>query len=593
MRWVAGSTTGLAMCALMSLCLACTEEATDRPVFVGPDEMPGLRAGGSQNIAGYDRSFRAGVPSPGDFDLGGWLNSQVTSLPVADADADLTLHGVAAVSQVPGTAGLEGVLQIGLNSRRLLPTRFDTGATGDHIGLILAIDESGSMSQGARLSRLHEGLRNLIDNLPKGVHLGMVGFAGAARAVWAVQPWDPEGQLVAAYAAIDGIAAAGGTNTYAGLARAVAMAESLPGTLVHRHIILITDGRPSRGHVEPERFSALLSGSGHSTGLSVIGIGENIDDALLRRLAALGGGSTWLLSDVNDLTWAIVGAYRSMDGPLVEALQLEVTMLAGGWDVVTEAPGLLTEAFTEGSAKGVRIRQPSPRLLAPTAGAETTAANACSPPAATTTTVQPDGATTDWTFAKRPAVGHPGMFLLRLKAPHSPTVADLNGLDLARVRASYVPIAAVTGAGAVVSLERTVRLNADNGAGDSADDFVVSSSAIGRRSLALLEAGQAIQLALLRWHEAFLLKPPKGDAAVAKRKEAMDGLTPALARLLKHQTAIGAGADGTCATLSDAAAYKRCLDDIDPGGGLADAIQRVEELSAKMAQLDLLIIACP
>lgn len=589
MGWVATSTKGLTLCVVLALGAACTEEVTERPVFVGPDEMPGLRAGGVQDIAAYDRAFRSGIPKPTDFDLAGWLNHQVTALPAADPDHDLSLHAMAAVRQVPAVSGMKGVVQVGLGSRRLLPTRFEPNATAEHIGLVLAIDESGSMATGQRLARLRQGLRLLLDNLPEGVKFGVVGFAGGARDLWPAKAWQSGQHLVATKAAVAGLTASGGTNTHAGLARALAMARAMPADLVHRHVVLITDGRPSRGQVDPDRLTALLDGTS-GVGLSVIGIGEEIDDLLLRRLAARGGGATWLVGDESHLNWAPLDAYRSIDGPVVESVQVEVTMLVDGWTVAS-APGLKMEAFSAGPGQGVRIRQPLARARQPTSAVDSGATDICATPDEASVTVA--AAATDGVFSLRPAVGHPGLFLLRIETHNNPTAADLSGLELARVKVSYVPAVAVTGTSAPVTLEGVVRLSASGDLNAEPDGFVVSSSDVARRSLALFDAGRGLATALELWNLAYLTNQPKGSSARDLRKAAMDVLAPVLEHLIREQEALNMGADGACAKFTDAAELQNCAAGLDPGDGLSDATQRVEELAAKMALLDKAAADCP
>ena len=593
MQWVRASRSVLSIAALAGAALACTQEQADRPVFPGPDEMPGFRAGGVQDFAGYERAIRKRVPAPAEFDLGGWMNAQVTALPDAASSADLSLHAMAAVERTPQAAGVTAILQIGIGSSRLLPTWYDAGAAGDHIGLVLAVDESASMGDGARLRSLREGLRALIDSLPEGVHLGVVGFGGTAHVLWPARPWDPDTQRADAYTTIGKVQAAGGTNTHAGLARALAMAEAMPADLQHRHVILITDGRPSRGLVQPEDFTGLLAGRATPTGLSVLGVGENLDVTLLRKIAALGGGNTWLIGNPSGLAWAILDAYRSIGSPTIRELQLEVT-LADGWTVV-DAPGLHTESLSGGAGLTLRIRQPRQRLRATSLTQDEASAVVCEPePVAKAAAANATAASSvSPPFPSRLAVGHPGVVMLRIGTLDEPAAADLEGLEMARVTARYLPEATIAGDTPPVTLTQVVRMNKASGA--TADSFVLTSSPVARRTLALLRAGQALQRALLIWRISVETDAcgaaltvgdglPEGSAAEL-RKAAINGLLVARAGLAQHQDALGLGSPGLCADLADPNAYERCVEELDPGEGLSLAAQHLEALGNLMVDV--------
>ena len=601
-----GRTGTAAKWLALLLCFACTEQAADRPVFDGPDRLPGFRAGGVQDIEGYDRAPSKRVQVPAEFDLGGWMNAQVTDLPQPSADADLTVHAMAALTA--DSNGTRGILQIGIGSQRLLPMAGD--ADGGHIGLVIAVDESGSMASAGKNRKLKLGLNQLLDALPEGIHFGVVGFAGHARTIWPVKPWQRAGDLSAAKLANNGIRAAGGTNMHAGLERALKMAESIDADLLHRHVILVTDGRPSRGLVEHANFDKLLSVRKRPVAVSTIGIGESFDVELLERLRKPGGGASWMLQSVGSLEWVLLDAYRTIGMPLTTSPIIEVE-LAAGW-TVTDVPGMRWEDLSDGGVTRIAIRRPQARRTAPGVVDEGTTSAACAAAAAVaiapadggaSTTGADAGGTADGgppsdadpssgdelvNFSEQLAVSRSAIVYLGIAATDARGRAQLQGAEIGTVLLPYTPqLTAIARDGdsqpAEVKLPlQVVRLQkvCDHGK----HGLLAVSSPIAHRALGLLRVGQGIEQGLAAWQaaEAMLCGVTSPDAArVAKveelRKAARTRVAAARAELSRHCAALG-----LAGCVDDTTKLGVCLAGTERQPGLVDAGLRLGALDLRM-----------
>jgi len=581
------------------LALSCTDETTERPVFKGPDRVPGLRSGGTEDVVGFDRAVCNRVPLPAEFTLTGWINDQVTQLPAAASGADLTLHAMVALESTD--AGTTGMVQIGIGSERLLPVA-PGSVGGGHIALVIAVDESGSMGgSGSKLGPLKTGLEQLIEALPAGIHFGLVGFSGQARILWPIQAYDPASQKDALIAANQSIRAAGGTNMHAGLELALQMAEQVDVELDYRHVILLTDGRPSRGLVGHEHFRALLKKRKKQVQVSTIGVGDSFDVELL---ALLGGedNPTWMVVSPTSLDWALMDAYRTIGSPATIDLSLEVE-LAPGWSLV-DAPGLRWSYVSKGTGTQIQILGPLPLNTSTRVADEDAATKAC--PAKIdlgTTSETRDGALAaaqEATFSSHPAVDHPGMLLLRVAHADPMSPSELAKLQLGHIRMRYHPrlpsLARVAGdprgEQVVTTAPLRIALVSDSGGA------VARSSPMAWRSLELLRAGEAIAQSLATWQTATEMACPTSkvaddtetDTILSLRKSAIQSADDARKRLCAYCKPVGC--IDQCASKSDTPdsaptfSATRCTAADIPRSGLERAAWRLENLVAIMGETE-------
>jgi Mg-chelatase subunit ChlD/uncharacterized membrane protein len=170
------------------------------------------------------------------------------------------------------------------------------------VGLVLAIDTSGSMGQdvgGTTIMDLaKQAALAAAQALGPGDEIGVISLE--TNSSWAVQP-TPASNMDAISAAVDQMAPGGGDDTDA---NAVFMGDQGLAQVDARskHIILITDGQNPGG----DYASALQQAKAANVSISTIGIGDQADTQLLQQIAQLGGGAYYDGSDPFNLPQLVV-----------------------------------------------------------------------------------------------------------------------------------------------------------------------------------------------------------------------------------------------------------------------------------------------
>jgi len=154
---------------------------------------------------------------------------------------------------------------------------------GQHLGVVLVLDRSGSM-KGAPLASARAGAAEFLTRLSRGDRVAVLAFS---TAVEEVSP--PTTDLAAARKALDGIAAGGDTALYDAALKAVQVAAKIEG-VTRRAVVLLTDGQRTAGQLtvpEPVMTAAQEGG----VRLFTIGLGNEPEHELLARLAEGSGGA--------------------------------------------------------------------------------------------------------------------------------------------------------------------------------------------------------------------------------------------------------------------------------------------------------------
>jgi Mg-chelatase subunit ChlD len=154
------------------------------------------------------------------------------------------------------------------------------------LAIALVIDRSGSMT-GPKLDAAKTAAKGVSDALfPKDV-LDVIAFDSTPQRVVSMQPGD---QPMANDAAIDGIAAGGGTDILPAMVDAF---DDLSAASARRkHVVLVTDGQaPTAGLAEIVETAAA-----EGITLSTIALGFDADELTLRSMASTGGGRFYLVS---------------------------------------------------------------------------------------------------------------------------------------------------------------------------------------------------------------------------------------------------------------------------------------------------------
>jgi Ca-activated chloride channel family protein len=179
--------------------------------------------------------------------------------------------------------------------------------------VMMVMDSSGSMAapdlEPNRMEAAKSAGRQLIDNVPDGVRLGLVTFSGAANLI--AEPTDNHQTLVRAIA---GLRAEGGTAIGDGLSLAIdnvlAQQPDENEEQTPSLIILLSDGQSSSG-IPPAEAAAQAKAAGirvHTVGIgqrdaqTVVG-GQSavLDEATLQMIASETGGQYFYAAESEEL----------------------------------------------------------------------------------------------------------------------------------------------------------------------------------------------------------------------------------------------------------------------------------------------------
>lgn len=214
--------------------------------------------------------------------------------------------------------GQPSVLQIGLATG-------DVGGSSDlgPLNLGLVIDRSGSMASANKMTLVKAGLQSLASNLRPSDIVSIVAFDGAANVVL---PATAFGNGNAYRRAVESIQPAGSTNIDAGLMlgyREVARNFRQGST---SRVILLTDGRATAGVTDARRIAAdSAEFNERGIDLSTIGVGQDLDNDLLRTLSRTGRGLYHFVADPNDIAKIFCNEVQSLLSPMARDVRVEIT----------------------------------------------------------------------------------------------------------------------------------------------------------------------------------------------------------------------------------------------------------------------------
>lgn len=217
------------------------------------DEVPGaamdatarwVRSGGAFLMAGGEHSFG----------LGGWQGTPI-----------------------------EGILPVRLDGER----RRDDAS----IAIALVIDKSGSM-EGEKIELAKEAARATVELLGPSDSIGVIGFDANPNRVVRMQS---AGNRLQILRDIGRLAAGGGTAIFPALDAAFSDLETVRARF--RHVILLTDGNTDEAGIPS--LAAAMRAAGIT--VSTVGIGSDVNRALLTEIADVGGGRSHFTADARNI----------------------------------------------------------------------------------------------------------------------------------------------------------------------------------------------------------------------------------------------------------------------------------------------------
>jgi len=216
----------------------------------------------------------------------------------------------------------EAVLQIGFTTAEV-NERTDLRP----LNLVFVIDKSGSMDESDKMSRVKDGLRMMIGKLRPDDIVSIVAFDTRAQVLYQAQPiGDGNGLRYA----IDCLMPEGGTNLHSGLMLGYAEARRHFRAGATNRVILLTDGIANVGVTDPSRIAAESAEcNGRGIDLSTIGVGLDLNNDLLRRLAQSGHGLYHFISDYTDINKVFVNEVQSLVSSVAKNVDVRIEYGSG------------------------------------------------------------------------------------------------------------------------------------------------------------------------------------------------------------------------------------------------------------------------
>ncbi|MEM6989160.1 MAG: VWA domain-containing protein [Myxococcota bacterium] len=291
----------------------------------GPSPIPpGVGQGGAQDFGQFRAILEAGqIPGPDTLDDVGFFNEHKIELPGATCGSDVCVHG--ALGQMGNllTGADCMMVMVGMNTP-IDPAELERPA----LNLAIAVDTSGSM-QGEPIERVREGLFRMVDVLQPEDRVTLVTFNDAA----VLQAEFSGGDSAAIEVAIAGLTAEGQTNIYDGLWSAYEAVEAGEDPGLQNRVILLSDGEANTGITNDDKIVNLATAlSGQGIGLSTIGLGEDFDPLLMRRLSEVGGGTFYFLEDPAAVEEVFEEEVSALLMPLATQVEIGLDVFPG-WEV--------------------------------------------------------------------------------------------------------------------------------------------------------------------------------------------------------------------------------------------------------------------
>ncbi len=258
---------------------------------------------------------------------------------VSDFGAGLIMTGGTQSFGAGGWRGsaVEPILPVTLD----LPDKLVVASTA----LVIVLDSSGSMGRSVlgslRTQQLiaNFGAAAAIKSLERSDLVGVVRFDSSAR--WVV-PLAPNTDPAKAGVAVMGIMPNGGTNLPPGLTLARAALKNVKAQV--KHVVVLSDGL-SQGRDQLNTIASEMAGEGIR--ITTIAVGDEADADGLERLASVGGGSFYRVTDPEVLPRVFLRAVRVVRTPMVReepfvpvATSLGSPLTAGVFDRGAAVPAL-------------------------------------------------------------------------------------------------------------------------------------------------------------------------------------------------------------------------------------------------------------
>src|SRR5262249_48855739 len=206
---------------------------------------------------------------------------------------------------------------------------FTTAPSGDRsdlppLNLALVIDCSGSMADAGKMDAVKAGLRAFADRLRRDDQVAIVTFSDEAQVLCPRRRFDSGHWFRSAVAQL---ATGGSTNLHGGLMLGLREVAPDPLPAGSNRVILLTDGIANRGVTDPEAILRDSRGfTAENVDLTTIGVGRDLDTALLDRLARGGRGLFHFVADGKDVAKVFIDEAEALVASTARTVELRVEL---------------------------------------------------------------------------------------------------------------------------------------------------------------------------------------------------------------------------------------------------------------------------
>lgn len=208
--------------------------------------------------------------------------------------------------------------------------------------VVFVVDRSGSM-RGQKLEQAQAALRYGLSTLRPEDRFAVVAFSSATQELepGVLLRATPESRARGRDFG-DALTASGGTNIDAALRAAVALRRDDPGRLFV--VSFLTDGDPTVGEKDPDRIVARYrQASDGGVRLFAFGVGDDVKDFLLTRLAKDSRGAAEYVRENEDLEVKLSGLFEKVRNPVLTDVTVRVA--GDGVHVVGMEPEVMPDVF--------------------------------------------------------------------------------------------------------------------------------------------------------------------------------------------------------------------------------------------------------